>query len=751
MRRVSFIAPLIVVTSLVQAEERSEYRDPDIRVEQRRHWAFQPMIRPSVPRVQNSAWVRTPIDPFILARLEATGLSPAPECDRLTWLRRVTFDLIGLPPTVEEQDAFLRDESPTAYERVVDRLLASPHYGERWAQHWLDVVRFAETNGFEVDGDRPHAWMYRDYVVRSLNADKPYDQFIREQVAGDLLVRRWQEEVGRQPRRFFVIGTWLIPNPKPWLLPPHVRDWLIATGLHRCGPVHMVAGNLDAEQVRYEVVTEMVNGVGTAVLGLTVGCARCHDHKFDPLSQGDYFRLAAFFAGTQFHDAPLADRSETEEYKRRVAAIRQRTDPLRAKVAALDEPYRKQLIERKRQALEPHYRTALDTPKNQRTPEQEEWAKHAEILIRVSWNEVLAAMTPEDRAQRQRWRDEIHTWEAHLPLPPTRAWAVKESSESPPTHILRRGDHRQKWTTVSPGFFRILATNAHDRPRDRLDLAHWLTRPNHPLTARVWVNRVWQHHFGRGLVLTSGDFGQRGEPPTHPELLDWLATEFVRVGWSTKSVHRWIVLSATYRQQSFRTDRDNTDPENRWYSRMNRRRLEGETLRDAMLAVAGNLNRSVGGPRVLVPLEPEVYELIFTEGEPDGLWLVTPDPRQHQRRSIYLYQKRNVRQPLLEAFDQPDAVNPCAVRSVSTFAPQALILMNGPFARQQSRVFAERLARFDGPREQIIQAYRIALGRQPRAEECELVEDFLRREPSRDRLNDFCLTIFNLNEFIYVD
>ncbi|MCX7702431.1 MAG: DUF1549 and DUF1553 domain-containing protein, partial [Gemmataceae bacterium] len=699
----------------------------------------------------NSVWVRTPIDRFILARLEAAGRSPAPECDRLTWLRRVTFDLTGLPPTVEEQEAFLQDDSPTAYERVVERLLASPHYGERWAQHWLDVVRFAETNGFEVDGDRPHAWLYRDYVVRSLNADKPYDEFIREQVAGDLLVRQWREEVNRGPHRWMVANGWLIPDLTRWVMPERVKDWLIATGLHRCGPVHMVAGNLDVEQVRQEVITEMVNGLGSAVLGLTVGCARCHDHKFDPISQGDYFRLAAFFAGTQFHEVPLASQAEIEEYQRRTSAIRQRTNPLRAKVAALDEPYRKRLVEMKRAALEPHYRAALDTPADKRTPEQKKWAEHAEILIRVSWDEVLAALTPEDRAQRQRWRDEIHSLEAHLPPPPMRAWAVKEIATPPATHILRRGDHHQKWTAVSAGFFRILSTEAQQPARDRLDLAAWLTRPDHPLTARVWVNRIWQHHFGRGLVPTSGDFGVRGEPPTHPDLLDWLASELIRCGWSTKQMHRWMVLSATYRQQSFCTDGTEADPENRLYSRMNRRRLEGEALRDAMLAVAGNLNRSVGGPRVLVPLEPEVYELIFTEGEPDGLWLATPDPRQHVRRSLYLYQKRNVRQPLLEAFDQPDTLNPCPVRAVSTFAPQALILMNGPFARQQSRVFANRLMSLRDSGERLTWAYRAALGRPPRPEEVERVEDFLRRHPGIIGLTDFCLTLFNLNEFVYVD
>lgn len=743
------ILPLLLSIDC-RSEESIPYQDPAITAAQRQHWAFQKPQRPAPPAVRQKDWLRTPIDAFILARMNDRGISPAPECDRRTWLRRVTFDLTGLPPTVEEQDDFLRDDSPLAYERVVERLLASPHYGERWALHWLDVVRFAETNGFEVDGDRPHAWRYRDYVVRSLNADKPYDQFIREQVAGDLMAAKWHEQVLRRSHRWIVANQILWPDPREWRAPPELADWLVATGLHRCGPVHMVAGNLDPQQVRHEVLTEMVTGLGSAVLGLTVGCARCHDHKFDPISQGDYYRLEAFFAETEFHEPNLASRDEIESYERHVNALNQKINPLRAKVAALDQPHRERLVARKKELLEPQYRAALDTPPNQRTPEQKKLAAHAEILIRVSWDEVLADLTPEERTQRQTWRDEIHALTAQMPHPPARAWAVRERPTPVTTYVLRRGDWRQKWTPVDHGYFRVISELQQHPARNRLDLADWLTRPDHPLTARVWVNRIWQHHFGRGLVATSGDFGLRGDRPSHPELLDWLATEFIERGWSTKALHRLIVLSATYRQQSFRTDAVD-DPDNRLLSRMNRRRLEGEAIRDAILAVSGNLNRSVGGPRVLTPIEPEVYDLIFTEGEPDGLWLTTPDFRQHTRRSLYMYVKRNVRYPLLEAFDQPDTVNPCPVRSVSTFTPQALILINGPFSRAQSRVFADRLLQIADPSMRIDRAYREALGRPPRAEEIQAVQQFLKRRNSQDIWYDFCLTLFNLNEFVYVD
>jgi hypothetical protein len=724
---------LLMLPALLAAEPA--YQDPAISPAQRQFWAFRPSRRPEFPAVHNSSWIRTPVDAFVLAKLEATGLTPAPEADRLTWLRRVTVDLIGLPPTPEETDAFLNDKSPEAFATVVDKLLASPHYGERWAQHWLDVVRYADTNGYEADAERPHAWRYRDWVVRSFNDDKPYDQFLREQIAGDLLK----------------------------------EQSLIATGMHRCGPMHFTSGNGDQEAGRQEILTEMVNGLSSAVMGLTVGCARCHDHKFDPISQGDYYRLQAFFAATQLKDVNLASPQEKEARDKAAAAIQAKIAPLNGKVAVLEAPYRNKLTEMKKAALEPMYREALAVAAEKRTPKQKELAEHAGILVKVTWDEVIAALTPEDKAKRRVWRDEIHKLEAQLPPPAAAAWAVGDDEKVPPTYLLKRGDTKNKSTQVEPAFVRVLTEDRGDKPPgapqrlNRADLANWLTRADHPLTARVWVNRVWQHHFGRGLVATPNDFGARGQPPTHPELLDWLATELPRRGWSTKEIHRLIVLSSTYRQSSKSANRA-ADPDNRLLGRMNRVRLDGEAMRDAMLAASGTLNRAVGGPRVLVPLEPEVYDLIFTEAEPDGLWLTTPDARQHTRRSLYLFAKRNVRMPMLEAFDQPDTLNPCPVRPVSTFAPQALIMMNGPLAQAQSKAFAARLLDEAGsdPAALVQRAYRLALGRPPRAEETRVAEAFLKNQitllrkrkaadPVRSALTDFCLAIFNLNEFIYVD
>jgi hypothetical protein len=667
------------------------------------------------------------------------------------------LDLTGLPPQPDELDDFLNDTRPDAYERVVERLLASPHYGERWAQHWLDVVRYAESNGYEVDAERPHAWGYRDYVVRSFNEDKPYDRFVSEQVAGDLL------ESGSSALN---------------------ADRLIATGFNRCGPVHLVSGNVDREINRQEVLTEMTSGVGAAFLGLTVGCARCHDHKFDPISQADYYRLQSFFATTEPTDLNIASPQERAAYEKRNAESNARLEPLRKKVAALEAPYRARLTDAKRAKLDPIYRDALAVEAKKRTPEQKKLVEHVNTLLKVTWDELLEALPTAERAQRAAWRAEIHALEAQRPPLPVHAWAIRDQEKIPPTYVLHRGDPRRKGAVVQPAFPRVLRDTlpfSHAGMLSRLDLARWLSSSVHPLTARVLVNRLWQHHFGRGLVATPNDFGFRGEPPTHPELLDWLACEFIAHRWSIKHMHRLMVLSSTYRQSSrvaATALAKQVDPDNRLLWRMNRSRLEGEILRDSILAVAGTLNPKLGGPMIRVPLEPAVYELIFTEGEPDGLWPVTANSCEHTRRSIYLFAKRNVRLPLLEAFDRPDTLTSCAVRPVSTFAPQALVLLNGPFLQTQSKQFAARLLRdcsFDVDR-QIDQAYRLALARPPRESELRTAREFLASQEKtiRDRLcahlkielpseiaatvdpaaaalADFCLAMLNRNEFIYVN
>jgi hypothetical protein len=715
------------------------------------HWAFRPPVRPPLPSLRTTAG-QNAIDAFILARIKAAGLPPAAPADRVTLLRRVTFDLIGLPPTPAEVDAFLADRRPDAYERVVERLLASPHHGERWAQHWLDVARYAETNGYEGDGERPQAWRYRDWVVRALNADKPYDRFLTEQLAGDLLAK----------------GS------------PNTGDLLIAAGFNRCGPIHQVSGNVDPLEIRHELLNEMTGGVGAVLLGLTMGCARCHDHKFDPISQKDYFRLEAFFSAAQPREAELGSAVALADYARRLALLQSKLAPLRSQVAAIETPYRKKLREIKLAKLEPHFRAALAMDPSKRSPQQEKFAGQAQTLIKVTWDEVLAALPSAERQRRAELRRQIHEQTTRFPPPPPRAWTLAEGKGPLAAHVLRRGNIHRRGPRVEPGFPEVFAATKPE-PNSRVGLASWLTRRDHPLTARVIVNRLWQHHFGHGLVRTPNDFGLRGDRPSHPELLDWLAVELIESGWSLKHIHRLIVLSATYQQSTRNTDERVTriDPDNRLLSHMNRRRLQGEALRDAVLATSGEMTDWLGGPMVRVPLEPEVYDLIFTEDEPDGLWPITPDRRQHTRRSLYLFNKRNVRLPMLEAFDQPDTLTSCPVRPVSTFAPQALIMLNGPFMQAQARALASRLWREAGSEAtaQVALVYRLALGRPPRPaertmaltfldEQADLLRQRLRArrtvaipeklpaaaDPARAAaLADFCLALLNRNAFAHVD
>ena len=738
MRNALFL--MVLLAAPLRAAEPA-YTDPALTAKQREHWSFAAVKRPMVPIEDRRDTGSTPIDRFIRAKLAENNLALSPEAGKLTLIRRLTFDLHGLPPTPAEIDAFLKDDSPKAYEALVDRLLASPHFAEQQAQHWLDVVRFAESNGYETDGERPHAWRYRDYVIRSFHEDKPYDRFITEQIAGDLLAK------GKSPLE--------------------AADLWIATGLHRCGPVHMVSGNIDREENLQEVLTEMVNGLGSAVLGLTMGCTRCHDHKFDPLSQGDYYRLQAFFAGTAYREVDLATPAERERFRKSTAEVMKRVEPIKKALAELDGKYRPKLLAEKTAKLLEPVRSALALKDSERTPEQKKLVKAAEPLLKILWDEVLALYSPEDRDKRKLLQTERLKVEEDLPSPVPSAWAIADDKPGAVTHVLKRGDVKRKLTPVQPGFVRVVNSST-DTPATRLDLAKWIADPKHPLTARVIVNRLWQQHFGRGIVGSANDFGTRGDFPTHPELLDWLAAELVQPttlpgeAWSLKRMHKLMVMSATYRQRSTtpaNADAAKSDPDNKLLWKFNRRRLTAEAIRDAILASAGTLNRETYGPSVKVPLEQEVYDLIFTEDEPVGLWRVTPDAKQHTRRSIYLFGKRNVRQPLLEAFDQPDTLGSCAVRGVSTFAPQALILMNGPLGHEQSRAMAKGLMdkAGDGPKEWIAKGYRRALGRLPRAEESEVMLKFLKDQTEllngkqEAALADLCRALLNLNGFIYVE
>lgn len=655
-----WIALLVAVPAALGA---AEYSDGE-----RSHWAFQPRSD-AAPPAAASDWIATPVDAFVLARLESAGLAPAPEADRLTLARRAYFDVTGLPPTPEEAAAFAEDESPDAWERLVNRLLASPGFGERAAQRWLDVVRYAETEGFEYDRYLPGMWRYRDYVIDSLNRDKPYDAFVREQLAGD-------EMASGDPRS------------------ARDREMLAAAGLHRLGPVRRNAGNQEVASSRNEVLTERTDIIGAAFLGLTVGCARCHDHMFDPIRQLDYYRLQAYLGPTRESNLVLDGSGTIDDWRERTKEIAGKMKSLRAeiKLAAGDD----------RRRLE---------------------AEHAEL-------------------------------EARLPEPPPTLATVANDRENPTTvQLLARGDHTQPVRPVAPRPLGVLLPDGApalppDVARPRARLAEWITDPSHPLTARVAVNRLWQQYFGMGIVETPNDFGAHGGLPSHPGLLDFLANALVEAGWRSKRLHRMILLSNAYRQASanpaFRAAGMERDAGNRLLWRGPRRRMSAEEVRDAMLAAAGALNLAHGGRSVALPVEEALVDSLYDPTQ----WRVPKDPAQHRRRSIYLVAKRNLRLPFMEVFDQPTLLTSCSGRETSTHAPQSLELLNGAIANELAGRFAERLDReAQGSAEQIVErAFQLVAGRPPEEAERRLATDYLRR----GALREFALAMFNLNSFLYV-
>jgi hypothetical protein len=687
-----------------------------------RYWIFQKVSCPAVPPIRDP-WIRNPIDAFILDGMRQKHLEPSRPLDRTPLIRRVTYDLTGLPPAPADVDAFLEDNSSEAYEKVVDRLLASPQYGERWASKWLDVVRYADTNGFELDLDRPHAWRYRDYVIRSFNADKPYTRFIQEQIAGDEMF-------------------------------PESKEALIATGYLRTGSEHLVAGNIDPEESRQEVLTEIATNVGQTFLGLTINCARCHNHKFDPILQSDFYGLQAVFGGARGKDVEIATLEEKAAFEASQKAYKERLAPVEAALKALAKPFELQIVEKRKARLDPKLLEALDTPKDKRTPEQKRLASDADAQIKPAWDEIVAIMPSEVKAERARLREQLHQVEATAPDPLPMAYAyVNTGDAAPESYVLRLGDPHARLDPVDasvPFVMRAGYRVPTASPGRRTGFANWLASPDNPLTARVMVNRIWQFRTGEGLVRTPNDFGTMGDKPASHSLLDWLAAKFVADEWSVKAIDRLIVTSNTYRQSSGPDEaKSEIDPQNRLLWRMNRRRLEGEMIRDATLAVAGTLNPTTGGRPVRIPVEPEVYNLIFTEYERDGLWPVNPDRHVQNRRGIYLYNKRSVRLPMLAAFDQPDAITSCPVRPQSTHPLQALALLNSSFIQEVSQAFGDRLRQECGQHRgcQIDSAWRLALSRLPRRQERRLAQQFFK---SGGTLPDFCLALFNRNEFIYV-
>lgn len=648
-----------------------------ITEDDRKWWAFQPVQKYIVPQSsEDNHWSRNEIDRFVLDKLLAEGLTPAPPATKHVLLRRVYFDLIGLPPAPEEIDAFIADTAPDAFEKVVDRLLASPHYGERWARHWLDLVRYAESDGFRIDDYRPNAWHYRDYVIRAFNADKPFDRFVLEQIAGDEIA----------------------PND------PEAR---VATGFLR----HWVYeyNNRDVVGQWTNILNDVTDVTADVFLGLGVQCARCHDHKFDPILQKDYFRLQAFFAPLLPRDDLFAATpAEESEYRTRLAGWEEKTAALRREIDAIEQPHKEKAAEGAITKFPPEMQALIRKPVAERTPFEHQLAELAYRQVTYEYDRLLNKIKGPDKDALVALYKQLAAFDKEKPAAlPIAFCATDVGPEAPPVRIPKKRE-----SEVAPGYLTVLGGAPPEIPMvphstgRRTALGRWLTSPENPLTSRVIVNRIWQYHFGRGLVGTSSDFGRLGDKPSHPELLDWLARRFVSDGWSFKKMHRLILLSATYQQSARNPSAQSArqkDPENRWLWRGNTRRLDAEQIRDTILSITGELDLTPGGP---------------------------PVDSGKTRRTIYTKVIRNVRDPLLDAFDAPEGFASTAQRNVTTTPAQSLLMINGAWSLQRARAFASRLTR-DGSMDfarTIPAAYRLALNRNVTPRERAQAMQFLDRQ-----------------------
>jgi mono/diheme cytochrome c family protein len=698
-----------------------------ITVADRLYWAFVRPVRVPLPAASHERWAANPIDAFLSSSWRARKLSPSPRADRRTLIRRVYLDVLGLPPSPEEVGAFVADGAADAWPKLVDRLLASPHYGERSARHWLDLVRYADSGGFEFDTDRHEMWRYRDYVVKSFNDDKAYPQFIREQLAGDEIA-------------------------------PGSDEAMIATGFLRLGPE---SGG--GERGRQDALDDIVMTTSLTFMGMTVSCARCHNHKFDPIPQKDYYRIQAVFAPTRGIDHPLVPSHEVDAHRAETARLEGLLKPLRQAKKDLEAPFLKQLVDREIALLPEYLRIAWATPAERRTEGQRLSVRQIEktlqddtLRAKITEKHIVALMPDDVRGRHVALNAEIAAVEKQKPKPFATARAISDIAREPrPSYFLHRGSVDAKGPVMAPGVLSVASDGEFEFPPPppdakstfgRRGFADWLAAPENPLTARVMVNRIWQHHFGEGIARTPSNFGKMGDPPSHPELLDWLAREFVARGWSVKAMHRLMLTSEAYQMSSNDIAANLAiDPDNRMFWRMPRQRLDAETLRDQMLAVAGTLDRRLGGANIFPYIDPDLFEKSSRRdwpGKPDE------DPSTW-RRSLYVFSKRSIRYPLFETFDQPNLINSVDRRNRSTVAPQALILMNNATVLFQAKKFAERVraAAGDDRARQVTHAFHLALGRAPDRDEAATSVAFVR--DAADGLAELCHVLFNLNEFVY--
>jgi mono/diheme cytochrome c family protein len=687
------------------------------------HWAFQAPVSPNVPSVKNRAWPRNPIDRFVLARLEKEGIAPSSEADRVTLIRRLSLDILGLPPTIGEVDAFLADKRPDAYERLVDRLLASPQFGERWGRHWLDLARYADSNGYSIDSPRS-IWKYRDWVINAINKDMPFDCFTIEQIAGDMLPNATQAQ-------------------------------RTATGFHRNTQINE-EGGIDLEQFRIDSIVDRVNTTGSVFLGLTIGCCQCHDHKFDPIKQREYYQLFAFLNNA---DEPALELGTAEEIRKR-NQIRSRSTQVTKLLRTLENTstakeaiWEKNLTTDLRAMLPKDIQTILEIPENGRTVEQKtvlteayrksDQARHVMAALGSQQPLVTAAHVHASIVRSKLEQERVELKESEPRIATT--MVLQERKVPRKTFVLKGGDFTRKGAQVNTGVPAVLHLLAVDTP-NRLDLARWLTDPKNPLTARVTVNRFWQNYFGLGLVETENDFGTQGTPPSHPELLDWLATEFMARQWSMKAMHRLIVTSATYRQASkARPELATVDPRNRLLARQVRLRLDAELVRDGALTASGLLTRKVGGPSVFPPQPEGIYR--FTQI--DKNWKAATGPDRY-RRGMYTYFWRSAPHPGLTVFDAPDATTSCTRRNRSNTPLQALTLLNDKAHYEFARTLAARVLRecHGDDMARIRYAFRLCLARLPNEREQKRLLELWQRQPAGEKWTTVARVLLNLDEFI---
>jgi hypothetical protein len=760
------------------------YEERKITDADREWWAFQKPVRAALPRRSDARWSNNPIDGFVKAKLEEKGLTAAPAADRHTLIRRAYLDIVGLLPSPAEVDAFVKDPSPRAYENLVDKLLDSPHYGERWARMWLDVARYSDSTGYEYDYDYADAWRYRDYVIKAFNQDKPYNQFILEQLAGDEL-------------------------DKPTF------DSVTATGFVRLGP-RVVDRDLENPNYRFDYLDDIVRTTFQSFQALTINCARCHDHKFDPITRKDYYKSLAIFNGFVEYEHPLVPADEWSKYQRVADEMNGKIKTLNQQIAAIEAPYKKKLFQAALARFPADIQEAFRTPEEQRTPGQKLLVAQVSIVRAVDDDTFGSApaktkLSAEDEPARKNLEDQIDALKKQIPPRPAVALGIRDGDfrftphtpfqpgtsggviyedfgfkgkylpspgdhyEPPPVYFASTGlgafADEMKAPVIEPGFLTVLATGnlpVADPPKNgtptsgrRRALAEFIASEDNPLTARVMINRIWYQHFGQGIVSTPNNFGKMGSQPSNPALLDWLATEFVGQGWSIKQIQRLIMNSETYKMASayYQADSAAKDPTDQFLWRFPVKRLEAEIIRDSVLSASGDLNPEAGGPAFFPPVPKSVASAVPIR----GTWILTKEDPSTWRRSIYANVKRNLKYPMFEVFDQPNASLSCERREVTTVPTQALTLFNNETFLEQAQHLALRVQREAGtdPAAQVRLLYRIAYSREAADKEVQQALEFLEKRGAGEHggatnlaltpMAEFAHVILNSNEFLYIN